>query len=181
MSILIKSFKEDGYSPITHIRLSEEEYSRALSCFTPVCTDVVPIDVDRKNIYLARRSSKPMTGWWWIGGRMLPSDTKEQSVARNFKRETKLKISQNRFRLVGVLDYRWKDRAQSPQGVGCHMLAYTFTLELTEKEIASLTGNLDKDEYEAGTGLIAFNREQLVKEEVFPAIINLYDHIFSQK
>ena len=176
MSILIKSFKEDGYSPITHIRLSEEEYSRALSCFTPACTDVVPIDVDRKNIYLANRISKPMTGWWWIGGRMCAGETKEEAAMRNFERETGLNLSSDRLRLVAVFDYFWKDRQQVPQEVGCHMLAYTFVVELTAEELAAI--GLEKSEYEASAGLTAFNREQLIKEKVFPAILDLYDLIF---
>lgn len=179
MSILVRSYTEAGYQPFPLVRLSDDEYGRGLQCFVPTCTDIVPIDKNRRVIYLARRVSKPMTGWWWIGGRMEPNETKEEAAVRNFKRETGLEISQNRFRQVAVLDYRWKYRAQSPQEIGCHMVAFTFSVELTAAELASLSGNLENKEYEKETGLFAFNREQLVGEGVFPAILDLYDHLFA--
>ena len=99
MSILIKSFKEDGYSP----HPISEEYSRALSCFSCLHGS---IDVDRKNIYLVRRIIKPMTGWWWIGGRMGAGDTKKKRQCEILNEKTGLKLSLDRWRLVGVLDYR---------------------------------------------------------------------------
>ena len=178
MSILVRSYTEDGYQPIPSVRLSDDEYGRGLQCFVPACTDIVSIDINRKEIYLARRVSKPMTGLWWIGGRIEPNETKKEAAARNFKRETGLEISTARFKLIAVFDYRWKDRAQSPQEIGCHMLAFTFSVELTMEEFTSLHGNLEEKEYEKGTGLFAFNRERLVEEKVFPAILDLYDHVF---
>lgn len=178
MEILIGSYTEKGYQTIPSLRLSDEEYGRGLQCFVPTCTDIVPIDKDKKVIYLARRSSKPMLGWWWIGGRMAPHETKEESAIRNFKRETGVELSQSRLKLAAVLDYRWKDRAQMPQEIGCHMEVYTFTVELTADELTLASLNLEKEEYEKGVGLIAFNREQLVREGVFPAILDFYDYIF---
>ncbi len=178
MDILARSYTEDGYQPIPAVRLSDDEYGQGLQCFAPACSDVVPIDVERKVIYLARRAAKPMTGWWWIGGRMAPDDTKEAAAARNFQRETRLVITEDRLKLVAVFDYRWKDRAQSPTEIGCHMVAYTFTVELMAAELATLSGNLDQQEYEAGTGLSAFNRERLVEEKVFPVILDFYDRVF---
>jgi len=178
LKILVGSYKDDGYQPIPGVRLSDDEYGRGLQCFVPGCADVVPINVNRKVIYLARRTSKPMTGWWWIGGRIAPHDTKEAAAVKNFKRETGLDISQSRLQLAALFDYRWKDRAQVPQEIGCHMLAYTFTIELTSEEIALLSGNLDEQEYEEGSGLFVFNRERLVEEKVFPAVLDLYDHVF---
>lgn len=179
MSILVSSYTENGYQPIPSVRLSDDEYGRGLQCFVPACTDIVPINVDRQIIYLARRASKPMTGWWWIGGRMAPCETKEEAVARNFKRETGLELPQNRFKLMAIFDYRCKDRNQSPQEVGCHMLGYTFTVELAAMELTSISVDLDEQkEYEKGTSLFAFDRERLVREGVFPSILDLYDHVF---
>lgn len=181
MNILIGSYTEKGYQSISSVYLSDDEYGRGLQCFVPACTDIVPIDVERKIIYLARRVAKPMTGWWWFGGRMTPHETKEEAAVRNFKRETGLELPQNRFTLAAIFDYRWKDRAQPPQEIGCHMLVYTFTVELTAAELAFVSANLEKEEYEKGAGLFAFDREQLVGEKVFPAILDLYDYVFSTR
>lgn len=178
MSILVSSYTEPGYKPILSIRLTDDEYSRTLQSKVPGCADVAVIHRDHKLIYLAQRLSKPMTGWWWIGGGMAPDDTKEAAAIRNFKRETGLELSSSRLELAAVLDYRWKDRAQLPQEIGCHMMAYTFVVELTAEELLSSSANLDPIEYERGVGLVPFNRNQLVEDNVAPPILWLYDHVF---
>lgn len=180
MNILVKSYTEDGYKPIPRVRLEDEEYGRGLQCFVPNCTDIVPIDSVRKTFYLARRTSKPMIGWWWIGGKMWPDQTKEEAAAANFKRETGLELPEDRFTLVANLDYCWKDRSQAPEEIGCHMSGYTFTVELTVEEREAAFGKLAKDEYQEGTGFSPFDRERLIEEEVFSSVIDLYDHIFPQ-
>lgn len=178
MNILIGSYTEKGYQFIPSVRLSDDEYGRGLQCFVPACTDIVPIDRNRRVVYLARRASKPMTGWWWIGGRMAAHETKEEAAVRNFRRETGLELAHDRLSLTAVFDYRWKDRVQIPQEIGCHMLGYTFVVELTTEEMTVVTANLEREEYEASTGLTAFSREKLVEEKVFPAILDFYDRIF---
>ncbi|MEK7632139.1 MAG: NUDIX hydrolase [Patescibacteria group bacterium] len=135
----------------------------------------------RKVIYLAHRRSKPMTGWWWIGGKMVPDQTLELSAVKNFQRETGLELPVSRLQLVGFLDYRWKDRAQAPQDMGCHMMGITFVVELTEAELLSVAANLDPKEYQKSVGLVPFNRHQLVEENVAPPILKLYDHVFSNR
>ncbi len=177
---LIHSYTESGYEAIPSVRLSDNEYGRGLQCFVPACTDIVIIDRLRRVIYLARRASKPMIGWWWIGGRMRPGEIKEEAAAWNFRRETGLELIPSRLCLEAVFDYRWKDRAQVPEGIGCHMLGYTFVVELTTEEMAAVAVNLEKKEYETSAGLTAFSREKLVEEKVFPAILDLYDHVFPQ-
>lgn len=175
---LVRTYTENGYKSIPSVRLSDDEYGRGLQCFVPACTDIVPINTHRRVIYLTRRASKPMTGWWWIGGRMAAYETKEAAAVRNFKRETGLELTHNRLKLAAVFDYLCKNRAQVPQEIGCHMLGYTFVVELTPEETASVGANLDKVEYESQDGLTAFSRELLASEGVFPAIIDLYDHVF---
>jgi len=178
LETLVRTYTECGYQAIPSVRLPDDEYGRGLQCFVPACTDIVPINTQRRVIYLARRTAKPMTGWWWIGGRMAAHETREAAATRNFKRETGLQLAHDRLRLVAVFDYFCKDRAQVPQETGCHMLAYTFVVELTSEEMASVGANLEKVEYEASAGLTAFSRERLVSERVFPAILDLYDHVF---
>ena len=178
MDILVRSYTDDGYQSYPSIRLSDEEYAKSLQCFVIACADILPINLEKKTIYLASRNIKPKKGWWWIGGRMMPHDLPKDAAARNLKRETNLEIPQNRFKLVAVLDHRCKDREQQPQDIGYHAMAYTFTVELTDAETASASENLDKDEYKQRKGLSVFNRERLVNEKVDPAILDLYDHIF---
>lgn len=178
MDVLVKSYTEKGYKPIPSLWLPPGEYGRGLQCFAPACTDIVPIDVNRRIIYLVRRKSKPVAGWWWLGGRLPPRLTKEEGVVMNFKRETKVHISQKRFQLVAVFDYRCKDRAQWPYDMGCHMVVYTYTVELNQDELARVSANLDEEEYERNAGLSDFNRERLVGERVRSNILDLYDHVF---
>ncbi len=181
METLVRTYTESGYQVIPSVRLSDDEYGRELQCFVPACTDIVPINTHLRVIYLAHRASKPMTGWWWIGGRMAAHETKEEAAVQSFKRETGLELTHNRLKLAAVFDYFWKDRAQVPQEIGCHMLVYTFVVELTTEEMIAVASGLEKKEYEASAGLTAFNRKRLVSEKVFPAILDLYDHVFPQQ
>lgn len=178
MNILVRGYVEDGYQPIPPIRLSDEAYGEALQCFVPACTDVLPIDREKKVIYLAKRAAKPMAGWWWIGGRMVAQEAKETSAVRCFERETSVALEETRLQLVTVFDYRWKDRAQTPEDLGCHMLGYLYVVELTDDERTHASSHLETKEYEAGIGLVAFTRAQLLEAGVFPAIVDAYDHIF---
>lgn len=178
MEVIVRTYTEDGYQAISPVRLSDDEYGRGLQCLVPACTDIVPVNMHQRVIYLARRASKPMTGWWWIGGRMDAYETKEEAAVRNFWRETGLELTPDRLVLVAIFDCRWRNRAQEPQEIGCHILGYTFVVELTSEEMVSVGTNLEKVEYEASAGLTAFSREQLVSERVFPAILDLYDHVF---
>lgn len=169
------TYIEGGYQEIPSVYLSDEEYARALQCFVPACTDVVPIRNEKRTIYLARRKQKPMIDWWWVGGRMKPNETFLDSAVRCFRRETKLDIDPGRLVLRAVNDYFLKDRQQEPQNVGCHMLGITFSLEITPEELKQT--RLDENGYEQNE-LDPFTREDLLKASVFPAVLDMYDLIF---
>ena len=175
--VLVKGYVESGYQSIPYLRLSDEEYGRTLQSIVVACTDIVPIDSEQKTIYLAPRQAKPMQGWWLIGGKMIPGDSIEASAAKNLERETSLTVAPERLTLHAVFNYMWKDRSQQPSDIGCHMLGHTFSIELTPQEIEFVSQNLEKNEYKKG-GLSSFDRQRLVKEKVFPAILDLYDKIF---
>lgn len=177
---LVRSYKEKNANKIPNVYLPNDAYGEALQCFVPMCTDIVPIDRAQQLIYLASRKAKPMTGLWWIGGRMKPGELKEEAAIRNFKRETQLELTYERFQLAGVFEYIWKDRAQPPQDMGCHMCAFTYTVELSASELRAASANLEKNEYEASFGLQAFSREDLIRNQVFPAILDLYETVFPQ-
>lgn len=176
--MITKSYIEEGSGPIPNVRLSDEEYVRGLQCFIPLCTDIVPVNREKKLIYLAKRAAKPMQGWWWLGGKMNPSETKESSALRCLKRETGLAISDDRLQLVAFIDIHWKDRQQEPQTIGCHMADYIFAVEFSDDELEHIRTNLEGREYHAGEGLIPFDRNGLVEAGVFPTILDVYDTLF---
>lgn len=178
MNILVSSYTEPGHKPIPSLRLTDDEYARAVQSGVFACADIFPISRSRRVIFLATRDSKPMTGLWGIGGRMSAAETKEEAAVRNFKRETGLELTQSRLTLAAVFDYRWKNRQQYPQDMGCHMSAYTFTVELTAEELVYASANLDPNEYKQGVGLVPYDRYQLIEENVAPPILWLYDHVF---
>lgn len=86
-------------------------------------------------------------------------------------------MPENRFSIVCINEYIWKDREQHPQDIGCHALAHTFVVELSEEERVLVSASLEKAEYEPG-GLREFGRKELVAEGVHPMLVHLYDKIF---
>ena len=181
--VLQRSYIEPG-STIPSVRLSDEEYGRALQRFIPACTDVLPIDSAKRVIYLARRRAMPNASWWFIGGGTFPHESYPQSAARCFKRETGVDLALDRLTLVADIDYIWKDRAQEPTTIGCHMIGYTFTVEITSEEIAQAAVGLEPTEYHADLGFRAFDRDELIAltnaGEIHPAVLAVYDHCFPQ-
>ena len=104
-------------------------------------------------------------------------ETKEDSVVRCFKRETGVSVPHDLFTCVALCDHRFKDRQQEPQTIGCHTISYVFTLSI--ENIDSNLIFLDKNEYESGETLKPFSREDLVRENVFPSILDVYDTLFT--
>ncbi len=175
--IISGSYVEEGYSPIPRVFLSDEAYGEGLQCFVPLCTDILPINTERKTVYLAKRRAKPMAGLWWLGGRMYPDESLAGSAIRCFKRETGFDITEDRLIPVGFFEYKWKDRQQIPQTIGCHTASYLFSIALSNEEISAL--RLEQNEY-ADTTMTEYDREQLVQENAHQAILDAYDAIFNQ-
>lgn len=172
--ILVRSFVEVGAEPIKTIWLPDHLYAEAIQCLVPACADVLVINRTNRLAYLAKRKSKPMAGWWLIGGRMIPGESPLEGAIRNFVREAYI-IPSAHPELVAVLDYRFKDRAQIPQDIGCQMVGFTYTLELGPEELEGI--QLDPQEY-VEPKLYPFDRDRLVAENVPEPILWLYDHLF---
>jgi ADP-ribose pyrophosphatase YjhB (NUDIX family) len=160
------------------IFLPEGVHSQATEALVFVGTDIIPINRERKTIYLTRRAVKPMQGWWWIGGRMFPGECEEDSARRCLKRETSLDFPPERFQFVDMCRHLCKDRQQEPQDKGLDNLCYTYVVELSPEELAQASQNLNEKEYEQGVGLQEFDQKRLAREGVRPAILDLYDEIF---
>lgn len=142
-------FQEDPHHRFDPIRLTDDEYARAIATLVVVCTDIGIVDRKTNTIYLAQRKARPAKGWWWyIGGRSRVGETEIQSAQRCFLRETGLSIDDARLSFITMQRHFFKDRQQPPTKTGCDSLCYVFALELTEQERQSI--HLDKDEYEDG-------------------------------
>ncbi len=171
---------EPGFHPIERVRLDDDEYARAITNFVIVCTDIVLVNRASRTIYLAKRCSKPMAGWWVIGGRTRAGEDFIESARRSLKRETTLDLSTHRFQFLMIARYWWKDRKQEPTDVGCDDLVFVFAVEPDEAELATAASHLDTKEYDRPSGLRAFGREELVREEIHQAVLSIYDGIFSE-
>ena len=158
--------------------LEPRRYEDAMRSFVIVCTDAVIIDRAHRKIHLAHRNVKPMPGWWVIGGRQFAFETSEASVRRCFKRETKLDLPEDRFEYVRHNWYVWNEREQAPQDVGSHNVAFTYAIELSAEERSFAWANLHPEEYDITRGLRAFGRDDLLKEDVHPMLVALFDQLF---
>lgn len=173
------TYKEEGFLPISNDWLENEAYEKVLRSKVLVNTDVALVNPVNRTMYLAWRKAMPMQGWWIIGGNT--GDINAPLVERLLtvvERETNLVIQSDRFVLTGLMEYFWKDRAQQPQDVGCHMFGLTFSVDITHEEAERIA--LDPKEYESGN-IVQFTREDLVREQVFPGLIDLYDRIFPEQ
>ena len=171
-------YREASNHRIQPVRLDDKTYAEAIQSFVIVCTDAIVFNRERRTVFLARRLVKPMQGWWIIGGRMQAGESPHQSMRRCFKRETSLDLPDERFNLLRLNRYLWKDREQEPQNAGSDDLCFTFSIELTKQEIQKASQALERDEYEAG-GLSEFNYAKLNREGVNPIIIDLFDQFFN--
>lgn len=87
----------DPYPPL-------EKYNAAHRDFVIAYTDVVPRNPQTGEYYFANREAEMRTGLWFIGGRMIPGETVQQSAARHLKKDTKLVIPADRFDKASQFD-----------------------------------------------------------------------------
>ena len=162
------------------VRLDDRDYAKAIGAMICVCADAVIIDSDKPLFYLPRRIVKPMKGFWSIGGRRLPGESASKAIARNFERETTVKVSPKRFHPVSIIEVIWRDRKEAPASVGKHDLVHVHTIELSTEEMAQASANLCNSEYMTGS-LESFDRKKMVAKKLHPALIDIYDQVFPQK
>ena len=177
-TVLLRTYTEPGFVPLPGTLLSDETYAEVSQSIALATADIVLVDSTRERMYLARRRARPLQGWWWIGGRMMAGETPLHGAVRKLEQATSLRAESSRLVPVAVFNYLWKDRAQAPQDIGCHMVAHTYLFEPSANELQMIVRNLDPSEYDLSTGLVAFDRQRLLQEQVFPVISDLYDHLF---
>ncbi len=174
--ILPLLFKEPGTPEMPKTFLSDEVYSKALEAMVVVCADAVIINKKKKTFFLANRISKPMQGWWVIGGRVIRGEDPISAIQRKFEQETGLKIEAEKFEFITFVRHQWKDRQQQPQDRPIDDLTYTFAIELTEQEIDKIKTSLDPKEYASEESLKEFSEAEL--QNLHPSLSYLYGLIF---
>jgi len=155
-----------------------ELLSLAMNTMILVCSDVVIIDSATKSFYLANRTRRPAVGLYIIGGKRHAGETPKEGMRRKFKDETGLDVPEERFEFVTLQEFIWEDRAQPPY-TPCHVLSFTYKIELSDEELAQI--NLQEGEYNSKLGLKKFNREELYAAKPREQILDLYELIFPKK
>lgn len=171
-------FIEPGTPKMEKVFLTDKVYSQALEAMVVVCADAVIVNKEKKTFILANRISKPMQGWWVIGGRVMRGEDPLEAIKRKFKQETGLNIPTKRFEFVTFIRHQWRNRQQKPQNKPVDDISYTFAIELNKKEIAKLQKSLDAKEYSNKDPIKEFNEKEIQK--LNPAIIYLYNLIFKK-
>jgi len=161
--------------------LPDDLYEQAISSLVIVCADALFVNRAMRTVFLARRTVKPMTGLWFLGGRLQAGEQADVGMARILKRETSLALPAERFKFLAMHRYFFKDRKQEPQDKGCDTLAFTFFAEIQPDELTIATVHLTSDEYDTSSGFKEYNRDALIAEGARQAIIDAYDSVFPSK
>ncbi|MFA6492894.1 MAG: NUDIX domain-containing protein [Patescibacteria group bacterium] len=175
-------FVENGYQP-SKVRLTDEEYPRAVSRLVYHCCDVVPWMYDRPtrqiNLCLAKRCIKPAKNEWWVyGGSMNPGESLLETARRHFEDDTGLLIGVERLRRLfassDIQQYLWSDGVG---GYSMHVFADTFAFEMTPQELAFAQNHLRASEYYPEKGIVLFNRQKLLGVQAHPGIVRIWDAV----
>lgn len=127
------------------VRLSDEAYGLALDAIVKACVDVVLVHRDSKKVLLGNRRVQPQPGLWFIGGRMIPGESPEETAARHVKHDTKLAIAPSAFSFVTVSSYVWALRHQPPAVNGTADIALTYFCLIGDEEAGLIDcGNSDE-------------------------------------
>eukprot|EP00897_Mesotaenium_endlicherianum_P006555 jgi/Mesen1/5928/ME000301S05069 len=151
-----------------NVFLEDKEYGLALDCLVKACTDLFILDGEGSNcnILLGKRIVEPQPDWWFMGGRMKPGETPEQSVARLVGRELNLIVNPVDIKLIGVHSYAWQRRQQLPMDNGTCDISACFSLVLEKAVVDSI--KFDEKEY---SDIRWFSIEEIISGENFhPAL-----------
>ncbi len=165
MEIIVRHYVTGDFKSHA-VRMSEDDYSKALDSLVITCVDIV---VAHKGLMLiGKRTIEPQSGWWIIGGRMIPGESFTEAAARNVKRELNLNIKPFRFKYLNTQSMVLPIRAQPPKNHGCHMVSIAMTLTITNKEAKDIKLN---EEYEE---LKWMSPKDIIKENLLkphPALV----------
>jgi ADP-ribose pyrophosphatase YjhB (NUDIX family) len=140
-------FVTGNFTP-QNVYLGDKEYGMALDCLVKACTDLLILDSDDHSdckLLLGKRIVEPQPDWWYVGGRMKPGETPEQSISRLVKRELHLLVEPSRFQQLGTHSYVWARRQQPPMDNGTCDISVVLTLVLLPGEADCIY--MDEKEY----------------------------------
>ena len=181
-NIVFRECVEQGAEKISerNVKLDDEQYERAMLAFPVLCADVLPINRERKVVYLAPRNLRPKRGWWTLGGRVLRGEPFIEAARRKLKQEAGLEIEAARLMQIAFHRYVCVDREQVPHDTGTDTPTMIFIFEPTEEELDVMSSKLDPKEYEGSKGMREFTRHAMVDAQVDPHLVVLYDQIFAR-
>jgi len=170
---------EAHQNQMTSLFLDDAAYSDATQCLVLLCVDALVINRKERALYVARRKSRPAKDWqWFIGGRRKFGEHALQGMVRTFQRETKLWVPPRMFRYVDLNEYFFVDRQQVPQNIGTHSVALTYSVNLSERQIAMI--RLDPHEYHDG-GLQKLRFKDLRESDLPQPVKDIARKVFTQK
>lgn len=158
--------------------LSEPVYNLVLQACVICCTDILFVNSKHETTYLFPRKVHPFHGWWLCGGRIPAGTPLLTAAVKKIRSETGLTIAKERLTLIAIHRYIFPLREQEPQNTGSDSMAWTYALEPTQAELDFMRSSLDPKEYEDGSALREFTRDDLIRNHVYQEIIDLYDTVF---
>jgi ADP-ribose pyrophosphatase YjhB (NUDIX family) len=161
------------------VRLTDDEYARAMQAFPILCADVVFIRTDERMLYLADRIIHPVKGWWWIGGRIYRGETYEDAAIRKIHEDTGLQLSADRLVYVETVRLLSGVRQQAPQDIGADTVTLTYAVEITPEELAVANAGLDPEEYQPNS-ITGFSVEDMkARGDIRQPVRDIANLIFS--
>jgi len=142
MKVMVRHYVAPDFKSYA-VRMSDGDYSKALDSLVIACVDIVI--VHKELMLIGKRTVEPQSGWWIIGGRMIPGESFTEAAARNVKRELSLNIKPFRFKYLNTQSMVSPIRAQPPKNHGCHTVSIAMTLTITNNEAKDIKSS---EEYE---------------------------------
>jgi len=122
--------------------LPQEAFGLILDNLVVASVDCMVVDSQGKMLLVKRALEPTAEKFWIVGGLMQPGETFEAAAQRVLEEKIKLGISEtNRFKFLNVHSYVWARREQALQENGCHILAITMAVIITDEEVLRMQPN----------------------------------------
>jgi ADP-ribose pyrophosphatase YjhB (NUDIX family) len=179
--MLFKSYTDDPSFRIKPQFMSDEALAEMLSSRPALNADVIFYNPKKHEVYLPVRKSRPAEGLWVIGGALQAGEQPTDTLVRRIARETSLTIDPARLEFLGLINYLWSYRKESPTEAGRHDYNCIYALAVTEEELAQAGSHLDPVEYETEKGLVAFDSQEALEQAgARENILDYYQTLFAR-
>ena len=168
-----------GVPEFNSTHLSDRTYEEVVRSLPIICSDVIATHAATRTLWLAWRQFRPARGWWCFGGRMLIGEDALAAAARHFHAASGLVPNTERFSYLGANNLLFQDRQQEPQDVPSHSVTFTFSIDLTDRELADFGRSIGSDEYRLGS-LRSFTWPELQSADIAPLFRDAYLAVFGE-